>query len=61
MRAGLPKYLPINIKDIESAGFKDGDEISLESLKEKRLINPSGRESKLPLKVWTNWNGNESL
>jgi len=51
MRAGLPKYLPINIKDIESAGFKDGDEISLESLKEKRLINPSGRESKLPLKI----------
>ncbi|XVE75197.1 hypothetical protein DITRI_Ditri12bG0076300 [Diplodiscus trichospermus] len=51
MHAGLPKYIPINLKDIETAGFQDGDEVSLESLKEKGLINPSGRERKLPLKI----------
>ena len=51
MRAGLPKYVPVNLKDIETAGFEDGDEVSLETLKQKGLINPSGRERKLPLKV----------
>ena len=51
MHAGLPKYIPVNLKDIETAGFQEGDEVSLESLKEKGLINPSGRERKLPLKV----------
>ncbi|XP_010425252.1 PREDICTED: 50S ribosomal protein L15, chloroplastic [Camelina sativa] len=51
MRSGLPKYLPVNIKDIETAGFQEGDEVSLESLKQKGLINPSGRERKLPLKI----------
>lgn len=51
MRSGLPKYVPVNIKDIETAGFEDGDEVSLETLKQKGLINPSGRERKLPLKV----------
>ncbi|KAK1278467.1 hypothetical protein QJS04_geneDACA020848 [Acorus gramineus] len=51
MHAGLPKFVPVNLKDIQSAGFQDGDEISLESLKEKGLINPSGRERKLPLKI----------
>ncbi|EOA24563.1 hypothetical protein CARUB_v10017825mg [Capsella rubella] len=51
MRSGLPKYLPVNLKDIETAGFQEGDEVSLESLKQKGLINPSGRERKLPLKI----------
>ncbi|CAN7091824.1 hypothetical protein BRARA_I02165 [Brassica rapa] len=51
MRAGLPKYVPVNLKDIETAGFEDGDEVSLETLKQKGLINPSGRERKLPLKI----------
>lgn len=51
MHAGLPKYVPVNLKDIEAAGFQEGDEVSLESLKAKGLINPSGRERKLPLKV----------
>ncbi|XP_039146078.1 50S ribosomal protein L15, chloroplastic [Dioscorea cayenensis subsp. rotundata] len=51
MHAGLPKYVPFNIKDLETAGFKDGDEVSLESLKERGLINPSGRERSLPLKI----------
>ncbi|GAB2228560.1 hypothetical protein Droror1_Dr00022680 [Drosera rotundifolia] len=51
MRAGLPKYVHINLKNIAAAGFKEGEEVSLESLKNKRLINPSGRERRLPLKV----------
>ncbi|KAH9326073.1 hypothetical protein KI387_006251 [Taxus chinensis] len=51
MGAGLPKYVPVNLSDIEAAGFKEGEEVSLESLKSKGLINPSGRERKLPLKI----------
>ncbi|KAE8770926.1 50S ribosomal protein L15, chloroplastic [Hordeum vulgare] len=51
MHIGLPKYVPFNLRDIVQGGFKDGDEISLESLKSRGLINPSGRERKLPLKV----------
>ncbi|KAL5828289.1 hypothetical protein ACOSQ4_020086 [Xanthoceras sorbifolium] len=51
MHAGLPKYVPVNLKDIAEAGFQEGDEVSLESLKKKGLINPSGRERKLPLKI----------
>ncbi|PON95942.1 Ribosomal protein [Trema orientale] len=51
MHAGLPKYVPVNLKDIEAAGFQEGDEVSLETLKNKGLINPSGRERRLPLKI----------
>lgn len=51
MHAGLPKYVPVNLKDIANAGFQEGEEVSLESLKTKGLINPSGRERRLPLKV----------
>ncbi|KAI4357814.1 hypothetical protein L6164_001738 [Bauhinia variegata] len=51
MHAGLPKYVHVNLRDIEAAGFQDGEEVSLETLKEKGLINPSGRERKLPLKI----------
>jgi large subunit ribosomal protein L15 len=51
MRAGLPKYVPVNLRDIETAGFQEGEEVSLESLKEKGLINPSGRERRLPIKI----------
>ncbi|MBA0771438.1 hypothetical protein Gotri_019905 [Gossypium trilobum] len=50
MHAGLPKYIPVNLKDIETAGFRDGDEVSLETLTKRGLINPSGRDRKLPLK-----------
>ncbi|VFQ74430.1 unnamed protein product [Cuscuta campestris] len=51
MRAGLPKYVPVNLKDIEAAGFHEGEVVSLESLSEKGIINPSGREKRLPLKI----------
>ena len=56
MSAGLPKFVPVNLKDIEAAGFEEGEEVSLESLKMRGLINPSGRERTLPLKVlWHHW------
>ncbi|TYG80373.1 hypothetical protein ES288_D02G211100v1 [Gossypium darwinii] len=45
----ITKYIPVNLKDNEIVGFQEGDEVSLESLKEKGL--PSGRERKLPLKI----------
>ncbi|GFZ16093.1 ribosomal protein L15 [Actinidia rufa] len=51
MSAGLPKFVPVNLKDIEAAGFEEGEEVSLESLKMRGLINPSGRERTLPLKI----------
>ncbi|XP_047342680.1 50S ribosomal protein L15, chloroplastic [Impatiens glandulifera] len=51
MHAGLPKYIPVNLKDIADAGFEEGEEVSLETLKDKGLINPSGRDRKLPLKI----------
>ncbi|KAK4260846.1 hypothetical protein QN277_003910 [Acacia crassicarpa] len=51
MHAGLPKYVHVNLRDIEDAGFRDGEEVSLETLKEKRVINPSGRDARLPLKI----------
>ncbi|CAL5419174.1 unnamed protein product [Camellia sinensis] len=50
MHAGLPKFVPVNLKDIEASGFQEGEEVSLASLKKKGLINPSGRERRLPLK-----------
>ncbi|KAK5787418.1 hypothetical protein PVK06_042072 [Gossypium arboreum] len=50
MHAGLPKCIPVNLKDIETAGFRDGDEVSLVTLAKRGLINPSGRDRKLPLK-----------
>ncbi|CAO2828530.1 unnamed protein product [Amaranthus hypochondriacus] len=51
MHAGLPKYVPVNLRDIEVAGFNEGEEVTLESLKKKGIINPSGRERRLPLKI----------
>ncbi|BBG94470.1 ribosomal protein L15, partial [Prunus dulcis] len=39
---GLPKYVPVNLKDIEAAGFQEGEE---------GFDHPSGRERKLPLKI----------
>ncbi|KAK7293733.1 hypothetical protein RJT34_16606 [Clitoria ternatea] len=50
MHAGLPKYVHVNLRDIEEAEFQDGEEVSLATLKEKRTIHPSRRERKLPLK-----------
>ncbi|KAF3332443.1 50S ribosomal protein L15 [Carex littledalei] len=51
MKVGLPKYVAVNLKDIADLGFRDGDEVCLETLKAIGLINPSGRERRLPLKI----------
>lgn len=42
----------------EDAGFREGEEVSLISLKKNGLINPSGRERNLPLKVMMIWLNN---
>jgi hypothetical protein len=33
------------------SAFQAGETVSLETLKEKRMLNPSGSDAKLPLKV----------
>ena len=50
MSAGVPKYITVNLSTL-GAKFSDGDEVSLESLTQKRMLNLSGKEAKLPLKV----------
>ncbi len=50
MSAGLPKYITVNLTTL-SKKLSDGEEVSLESLTQKRMLNLSGREAKLPLKV----------
>jgi ribosomal protein L15 len=55
MSAGLPKYVTVNLDDL-SEHFEAGQEVSLEALKAKGLLNTSGREDKLPLKVrYSEW------
>lgn len=50
MSAGLPKYIVVNLKTL-SEKFSEGEEVSLDTMSEKRMLNLSGREAKLPLKV----------
>ncbi|CAG9462100.1 unnamed protein product [Pedinophyceae sp. YPF-701] len=50
MSAGLPKFNVINLDSI-SDKFEDGEEVTLETIQEKRIMNLSGREATLPLKV----------
>lgn len=49
MGAGLPDFVTINLRDL--AAFAEGEEVTLESLKEKNIIKVSGRDDRLPLKV----------
>ncbi|KAL4425329.1 hypothetical protein ABPG75_009345 [Micractinium tetrahymenae] len=49
MGAGLPDFVVVNLAQLSK--FAEGEEVSLESLEEKRIVNLSGRESRLPLKV----------
>ena len=51
MSAGLPKFVTVNLADIELGGFEEGEEVSLESLKSRGILNPSGRDRRLRLKV----------
>eukprot|EP00892_Ulva_mutabilis_P012821 jgi/Ulvmu1/9911/UM057_0069.1 len=50
MSAGQPDHVTINLKTIAEK-FEEGDEVTLEVLKDKSVLNVSGREAKLGLKV----------
>lgn len=50
MSAGLPKYVTVNLDDL-AAKFSEGETVSLATLQEKKVLNLSGREARLPLKV----------
>lgn len=49
MSAGISKHVVVNLRQL--AVFNESDEVSLESLKQKNILNVSGREARLPLKV----------
>lgn len=50
MSAGLPKYVVVNLDDLEK-NFEAGETVNLQAVKEKGILNISGREAKLALKV----------
>lgn len=50
MEAGLPKYVVVNLSTLEKE-FEAGAEVTLDAIKEKGILNISGRDTKLPLKV----------
>lgn len=50
MSAGLPKYVVVNLSDLDKA-FKDGETVNLETVQDKNLLNISGRDARLQLKV----------
>ena len=63
MAAGLPKYIVVNLKTLGEK-FNEGEEVSLDTLSQKRVLNLSGREAKLPLKVnrqFLHWQGNLTI
>ncbi|KAL4854535.1 50S ribosomal protein L15 [Chlorella vulgaris] len=49
MGAGLPDFVVVNLTQL--AKFAEGEEVTLEALEAKRIVNLSGRETRLPLKV----------
>ena len=50
MSAGIPKFVTVNLQQLNTK-YQDGETVDLNTLQEKRLLNLSGREAKLPLKV----------
>ncbi|KAF8060545.1 RPL15 [Scenedesmus sp. PABB004] len=50
MSAGLPKFVVVNLSDLEGA-FEAGETVNIASIKAKNILNISGRDTKLPLKV----------
>lgn len=50
MSAGVPKYVTVNLRQLTER-FAEGETVSLETLKAKRVLNVSGKEAKLPLKA----------
>lgn len=49
MGHGLPDFVTVNLADLKA--FAEGEEVTLAALQEKRILNLSGRDSRLPLKV----------
>jgi ribosomal protein L15 len=50
MSAGLPKFVTVNLADLNSA-FEDGAVVDLQAVQDKNLLQISGRDTKLGLKV----------
>ena len=50
MSAGLPKYVVVNLEDLEKS-FEAGAEVDVAAVAAKGLLNVSGRDKKLGLKV----------
>jgi large subunit ribosomal protein L15 len=50
MGAGQPDFVVVNLEQLNDK-FEAGQEVTLEALKEKKLVRSSGRWGKLPLKV----------
>ena len=50
MSAGVQDFVTINLSTLASA-FGADEVVTLGALQEKRILNLSGREAKLPLKV----------
>lgn len=50
MPSGRTKFVVINVGDLND-NFEEGEEVSIETLKERRMLKPTGKERNLPLKV----------
>ncbi|EIE23535.1 ribosomal protein L15 [Coccomyxa subellipsoidea C-169] len=50
MSAGIPRFVTVNLRQLNEK-FQEGEEVSLETLQQKNLLNLSGREASLPLKI----------
>jgi len=48
--AGRKGYVTVNLADLP-AKFSEGEEVTLQSLQDRRVLNVSGTERRLPLKV----------
>lgn len=55
MEAGLPDFVVVNLDDLEKH-FKAGEAVTLEAVQAK-IMDLSGRDAKLPLKVRTRVGG----
>jgi hypothetical protein len=52
MPAGLKKFVALNLRQLSASGkFTAGEEVTLELLRQRNLLNLSGREATLPLKA----------
>ena len=50
MSAGVQDFVTINL-DTLAQSFDANDKVTIETLQAKRILNLSGREARLPLKV----------